>query len=110
MLRLTSALAALFLCAAPALASDVRSIVAERALANGVPPRFANAIAHVETRHRCHVTGRAGERGVGQVRPATARSVGIHGNLYDCRTGAEASARYLRLALIKARGNLAGAA
>jgi soluble lytic murein transglycosylase-like protein len=44
--------------------------------------------------------GRAGERGVMQVLPRTARSVGISGNLYDCATGIEAGLRYLRLAVL----------
>src|SRR5215217_1334580 len=99
MLRLTSALAAVFLCLSPALANDVRSIVAERARAHGVPVRFALAIAQVETNNRCHVTGSAGEQGVMQVKPATARGVGVRGNLHNCSTGAEAGVRYARQAI-----------
>jgi len=77
----------------------VRSIVAERARAHGVPVGFALAIAQVETGNRCHMRGRAGEQGVMQVKPATARGVGVRGNLYDCHVGAEAGVRYARQAI-----------
>jgi hypothetical protein len=42
-----------------------------------------------------------------QVRPATARSVDVTGNLSDCRVGAEACVKYLKLALRRSGGNYA---
>ena len=57
---------------------------------------------------RCNArNGRA--LGAMQVFKATARSVGVTGNLLDCATGIEAGVRYLRLALDRA-GSLCGAA
>lgn len=85
---------ALLLLATPASA-NVREIVKDSARKHNVPPRLALAVADVESRFQCHARSRAGARGVMQVMPRTARGVGVHGNLYDCRTGTEAGMRYL---------------
>jgi hypothetical protein len=79
--------------------NPVAEIVSARAEALGVPVGLALAITRYESGGRCHMRGRAGERGAMQVLPQTARSVGVLGNLYDCATGIEAGLRYLRLAL-----------
>ena len=89
----------------PAAAKDVPAIVRETAQRHGVPPALAVGVARTESNFRCNATGGVGERGVMQVRPATARGVGVRGNLYDCATGAEAGVRYLKLALAKAGGD-----
>lgn len=89
-------------------AADMRSMVSEAADANGIPRNIAHAIVRVESNYNCHLTGRAGERGIMQVKPATARSVGVTGNLYDCRTGLEAGMRYLRLAIARGGSGCAG--
>lgn len=81
------------------LRDRVADIVRVRAQALGVPVRLALAITRYESGGRCHMRGRAGERGAMQVLPRTARSVGVTGNLYDCATGIEAGLRYLRLAV-----------
>jgi soluble lytic murein transglycosylase-like protein len=86
--------------AAPAAqAGSVQAMVTEAALRHGIDPALAHAVATVESRYRCDAVGRAGELGVMQVKPATARSVGVTGNLRDCATGIEAGMRYLRAAL-----------
>ncbi len=101
--------AALSLCvASPAPAHEVPGIVAEAARSAGVPVALAQAVALVETRHRCEVVGRHGERGPLQIKPATARGIGYRGTdagLSDCRTGAAWGMRYLRLALDRAGGD-----
>jgi soluble lytic murein transglycosylase-like protein len=106
MKRLISALAFASVIATtlPASASDIREMVDRAADAHGVPRAIAHGIARVESNYNCHLTGGAGERGIMQVKPATARSVGVTGNLYDCRTGMEAGLRYLRIAI--ARGGM----
>lgn len=97
-----AALAAFFYSCAPGHA-EVHKIVTEAALRHGVPPKLAHAVAKVESGYRCNARSRAGARGVMQVMPATARGVGVHGNLFECRTGAEAGMRYLA-AIIRRHG------
>lgn len=101
--------AACFVCVAlPAHALDVRAVVTEAAHAVGVPVALAQAVAHVETRHRCHLVGKALERGPLQIKPQTAKGLGYRGaatGLSDCRTGATWGMRYLKLALDRAGGN-----
>lgn len=105
------AAAALLVCvASPALALDLRAMVTEVAHQFGVPAALARGVAHVETGYRCGTVGRAGELGLMQVKPATARGIGVHGNLRDCRTGATAGVLYLRQALRRAGGNWTAAA
>lgn len=89
------------LSAAPASSGSVHALVTEAALRHGVDPALAHAVATVESRYRCSAVGRAGELGVMQVKPATARSVGVTGNLRDCATGIEAGMRYLKQALAR---------
>jgi len=86
---------------APAGSGSVHAIVTEAALRHGIDPALAHAVATVESRYRCSAVGRAGELGVMQVKPATARSVGVTGNLRDCATGIEAGMRYLKQALAR---------
>lgn len=75
---------------------EPRAEAAVRAAAarHGISPELAVAVMQVESGGRCHVRG-GGARGVMQVLPRTARGVGVHGDLMDCATGAEAGARYL---------------
>ncbi|MFN3686694.1 lytic transglycosylase domain-containing protein [Salinarimonas sp.] len=80
---------------------SVAAIVVERARAHGIDPSLALAIAKVESNFRCNAVGRSGELGVMQVKPATARSVGVTGNLRDCKTGIEAGLLYLREAIAR---------
>lgn len=99
MIRLAVLLALL---ATPASAS-VRDIVKDAAKRHNVPQKLALAVADVESRFQCHARSSAGARGVMQVMPRTARGVGVHGNLFDCKVGAEAGMRYLS-AIIKRHG------
>lgn len=93
----------------PAVAKDVRSMVASEARKQGVPVNLALAIAKVESNFRCSAIGRAGERGVMQIKPATARGVGYRGSpsgLNNCATGIRYGMIYLRQAYRKAGGNV----
>lgn len=95
----------------PVLAEPpVPAMVTEAAVRHGVPARLAHAVAKAESSYRCNARGLAGEQGVMQVKPATARSVGVTGNLFNCRTGIEAGMRYLKQALVLSGGNWCGAA
>jgi soluble lytic murein transglycosylase-like protein len=96
------ALALVCLTCSPAMAS-ARAIVEDAARRHQVPVGLALAVAKVESGFRCNARSRANARGVMQVLPATARGVGVHGNLFDCRTGAEAGMRYLA-AIIRRHG------
>ena len=73
----------------------VASMVTASAHRHGVPVSVAHAIARIESRYRCNARSPSNARGVMQVLPATARGVGVHGNLYDCATGIDAGMRYL---------------
>jgi len=91
------------------ISSNLSSIVAEASARNGVPVALVHRIIHVESGGRCSAENGIAS-GVMQVRPATARGVGVYGNLHDCRTGVEAGVRYLRQALYVAHGSWTGAA
>lgn len=103
-MRLATLAALIAFASTPAQAdARARAIVAQTAAKHGVPVGLALAVAKVESGFRCHARSRANARGVMQVLPATARGVGVHGNLYDCRVGAEAGMRYLA-AIIRRHG------
>lgn len=87
---------------------DASHIVTAAAIRNGVDPRLLHAVVRVESGGRCHAHNPSGASGLGQVLPRTARSVGVVGNLHDCHTGAEAAARYLRLAVARGGSGCAG--
>ena len=89
------------------------SIVQEEARAAGVPTDLALAMARVESNFNCRAVGRAGERGIMQIKPTTARGIGYKGTpsgLSDCRTGARWGMKYLKQALNKAGGSYCRAA
>ena len=63
----------------------------------GVPPSLAVALVWVESRYCPQAVGKAGEIGLGQVLPSTAKSMGINpAYLYDPDWNLYASMRYLR--------------
>lgn len=105
LLSIGGAALACLLLGAPAQAADLRAMVREVAIEHGVPVALAQGVARTETNYNCAAVGLVGELGIMQVRPATARQVGIRGNLRDCRTGAVAGMRYLRAALAISHGN-----
>ena len=82
-----------------ARASRLDQQIEETAQRHNVPLQTARAIIKIESNYSCTARSRAGARGIMQVLPATARFVGVRGNLYDCATGLEAGMRYLALIL-----------
>lgn len=84
-------------------ASDVslRNMITEIAQQHGIPPALAHSVVKAESTYKCNARSRDGALGIMQVMPRTARSVGVTGNLQDCRTGLEAGMRYLERAIDK---------
>jgi soluble lytic murein transglycosylase-like protein len=93
--------------------SSVRAIVRSEAARQGVPVSLAMSIANHESGFRCSAVGRHGERGVMQIKPSTARGIGYNGSargLNDCSTGVYWGMKYLKMAYVKARGDIKRAA
>ena len=88
---------------------NVQTIATSIAHQEGVNPALVHAIINVESTGRCHASSSANARGAMQVKPATARSVGVYGNLHDCRTGILAGVRYYKVALRANHGNVCAA-
>lgn len=82
---------------------EVHALVTKTAARHGVPANIAHAVIAAESGYRCDVRSRSGAKGIAQVLPATARGVGVTGNLFDCATGLEAGMRYLG-AIIRQHG------
>ncbi|WP_316234844.1 lytic transglycosylase domain-containing protein [Bradyrhizobium sp. SZCCHNR1004] len=111
MKRLISALAAASVIAAtlPAFAgSGLDSMIDAAADEHGIPRPLAHAVIKVESNYNCRLRGRAGERGIMQVKPATARSLGVTGNLFDCSTGLRAGMLYLSIAIRRGGSGCSG--
>jgi soluble lytic murein transglycosylase-like protein len=97
----------------PTLAGDIKSMVASEARRQGVPASLAVAIAKAESNFKCSAVGRAGERGVMQIKPPTARGLGYKGSasgLNNCAVGILYGMLYLKQAYRKAGGNIYRAA
>lgn len=97
----------------PALSSTVQRMVSQEAMRQGVPVGLALSVAKHESNFRCSAIGRAGERGVMQIKPSTARGIGYKGpasGLNNCATGIRYGMIYLRMAYKKAGGNVYKAA
>lgn len=89
---------------------NVKALAAEIAQEHGVSVPLVHAVMHVESGGNCRATSSANARGAMQVKPATARGVGVTGNLHDCRIGITAGVRYLKQALAVNGGNICAAA
>ncbi|MHA6643064.1 lytic transglycosylase domain-containing protein [Mesorhizobium sp. A623] len=77
------------------------AIVARYAASYGVPFSLARAVIRVESNYRPHLTGSAGEVGLMQIKPATARMMGYSGSvkgLYDPETNIKYGMKYLAMA------------
>lgn len=93
--------------------SSVQDMVRVEASRQGVPVSFALAVADHESKFRCSAVGKHGERGVMQIKPATARGIGYTGTargLNDCKTGIYWGMKYLKMAITHAKGDLRRAA
>ncbi len=86
-------------------------IIEREARANGVPVELAHAIVSVESNYRIEVTGRAGEIGLMQIKPATARDMGFVGDatdLYNPEVNIKYGMKYLAGAERRGGGTLCG--
>ncbi len=73
-------------------------IVARYAASYGVPVSLAHAVISVESNYKPNARGRAGEIGLMQIKPATARMMGYSGSskgLYDPETNIKFGMKYL---------------
>ena len=86
----------------------VQNMVRAEAIRQGVPVSLALSVARHESGFKCHLVGKAGERGVMQIKPATARGIGYRGaasGLSHCATGIRYGMMYLKMAYKKAKGD-----
>ena len=87
------------------------ALISRHARAVGVPVRLANAVVQVESSYNPRARGRAGEIGLMQLMPATARGIGYRGkmsNLYRPDTNLYWGMKYLGEAYKRAGGNTCG--
>jgi soluble lytic murein transglycosylase-like protein len=87
------------------------AIVARHAVRNGVPVGLAHAVIKIESNYRPLLTGRAGEVGLMQIKPATARMLGYTGSvkgLYDPETNIKYGMKYLAMAQNLGGGTICG--
>jgi soluble lytic murein transglycosylase-like protein len=84
-----------------ASAAGYTTIVAHYATTYGVPASLAHAVISVESNYRPNARGSAGEIGLMQIKPATARAMGYSGSasgLFDPETNIKYGMKYLALA------------
>ena len=91
--------------------AQFRRMVAKHARANGVPVKLAEAIVTIESHYNPHAKGQAGEVGLMQIKPATARGIGYKGStraLYDPETNLRWGMKYLGKAHKLGGGSICG--
>ncbi|MEP1208883.1 MAG: transglycosylase SLT domain-containing protein [Rhizobiaceae bacterium] len=89
-----------------------KPIIAKHAKANGVPLKLALAVVQVESNYRPSARGRAGEIGLMQLLPRTARYIGYEGemkHLYHPDTNIRYGMKYLGKAYKLGGGSTCGA-
>jgi soluble lytic murein transglycosylase-like protein len=82
-------------------AGPYHAVIARYAAQYGVPVSLAHAVISVESSYRPNMTGSAGEVGLMQIKPATARGLGYSGSvagLYDPETNIRFGMKYLAMA------------
>ncbi|MEO5755227.1 MAG: transglycosylase SLT domain-containing protein [Mesorhizobium sp.] len=87
--------------AAVAGGGQYSAIVARYAASYGVPVSLAHAVIKVESNYRPNMVGSAGEVGLMQIKPATARMMGYSGSargLFDPDTNIKYGMKYLGMA------------
>ncbi|XWN19447.1 MAG: lytic transglycosylase domain-containing protein [Roseibium sp.] len=90
---------------------DFSRLIRKAATKHGVPVKIAKAVVQVESNFNPRARGRAGEVGLMQIKPATARGIGYRGSakaLYDPETNIEWGMKYLAGAHERANGDLCG--
>ncbi|MEM1365662.1 MAG: lytic transglycosylase domain-containing protein [Pseudomonadota bacterium] len=87
------------------------AIIRKHAKANGVPVELALAVVQVESSFNPKARGAAGEVGLMQIKPATARGMGYSGSvksLYNPETNIKWGMKYLGGARAKSDGSTCG--
>lgn len=87
------------------------AIVSRYAATYGVPTSLAHAVIRVESNYRADARGAAGEIGLMQIKPATARMMGYTGSakgLYNPETNIKYGVKYLAKAHQLGGGNTCG--
>ncbi|GAA0774269.1 lytic transglycosylase domain-containing protein [Roseibium denhamense] len=87
------------------------TLIRKAARKHGVPIKIAKAVVEVESNFNAKARGRAGEVGLMQIKPATARGMGYRGStkaLYRPETNLEWGMKYLAGAHERANGDLCG--
>lgn len=91
--------------------SQYAMLIRKAAAKHGVPVKIAKAVVEVESNFNPRARGSAGEVGLMQIKPATARGIGYRGStraLYDPATNLEWGMKYLAGAHKRAGGDLCG--
>jgi soluble lytic murein transglycosylase-like protein len=76
-------------------------LISSYAKANGIPESLAHAVITVESNYRANARGAAGEIGLMQIKPSTARMMGYRGStkcLYHPETNIKYGMKYLAMA------------
>ena len=88
-----------------------QAIVARYASAYGVSPALAHAVIRIESNYRPGVVGSAGEIGLMQIKPSTARGIGYSGSakgLHNPETNIKFGIKYLSMAQKLGGGSTCG--
>ncbi|RUZ73615.1 lytic transglycosylase domain-containing protein [Mesorhizobium sp. M7A.F.Ca.US.006.01.1.1] len=97
--------------AAVASSGQYSAIVARYAAIEGVPVSLATAVIKIESNYRPNIVGGAGEIGLMQIKPATARMMGYSGSakgLFDPDTNIKYGMKYLAMARSLGGGTTCG--
>ncbi|MEO0498330.1 MAG: transglycosylase SLT domain-containing protein [Pseudomonadota bacterium] len=87
------------------------AIIRKHAKANGVPVKLALAVVQIESSFNPKARGAAGEVGLMQIKPATARGMGYSGStkaLYNPETNIKWGMKYLGGARARSDGSICG--
>jgi len=91
--------------------AQIQELIASHARRQGVPVALARAVVRVESNFNPRLRGHAGEIGLMQIKPRTARGIGFTGApeaLYDPDTNLRWGMRYLGTAYKLAGGSVCG--
>jgi soluble lytic murein transglycosylase-like protein len=91
--------------------AKLHRMIEKHARQNGVPVRLAHAVITIESRYNPRARGQAGEVGLMQIKPATARGIGYRGSikaLYDPDTNLKWGMKYLGEAHRRGGGSVCG--
>ncbi|WP_455473791.1 lytic transglycosylase domain-containing protein [Bartonella sp. B30(2025)] len=92
-------------------ARPYESLIKKFANKYNVPVNLAHAVVNVESSYKAYTKGAAGEIGLMQIKPSTARGLGFNGSvkeLYDPATNLEYGMRYLARAYQLSGGSTCG--